>query len=62
MFCLYVGNKKTTSDNKDTGGKKLVGTSRPPKPAMGMDGSLDTNMTCWYYKDTGPELENCKPL
>ena len=29
---------------------------------MGVDGSLDINLTCWYSKDTGHELENCKQL
>ena len=35
MVCLYVGEKKRTSDNKDTGGKKFRGTSRPPDQLWG---------------------------
>ena len=62
MSYLFVGNKKTTSDNNNTGGKKFLGTSRPPKSAMGTDGSLDINLICWYCKDTGHKLENCKQL
>ena len=62
MVCLCVGNKKTISDNKDTGGKKFVGTSRLLKPAMGIDGSLDINLAYQFCKDTGHELENCKWL
>ena len=48
MSCLYVGNKKTTLHNKDTGGKKFVGTSKPPKPVMGIDGSFDINLMCQF--------------
>ena len=62
MFCLYVANKKTALDNLGNDGKKFVGTPRPPKPSMGIDGSLDTTFTCQYCKDTGHELDNCKWL
>ena len=61
IFCLYVGYTKTT-DNKDMGGKKFVGTSRPHKPDMGIHWSLDINQTYWYCKDTRHELDNCKQL
>ena len=62
MSCLYVGNKKTPKSNTSNGGKKFMGTPRPPKPSMGVDGSLDINLTCQYCKDTGHKLENCKQL
>ena len=62
MSCLYVDNKKTPSDNQSHGGNKFVGTPRPPKPPMGIDGSLNTTLTCWYGKDTGHKLDNCKWL
>ena len=39
-----------------------MGILRPPKPSAGVDGSLDNNLTCWYCKDTGHELENCRQL
>ena len=52
----------TTADNKETGGEKVVGTSRPPNPAMGIDESLNINLMCWYCKDTSNELENCNWL
>ena len=29
---------------------------------MGVDGSLDINLTCQYCKDTSHELQNYKPL
>ena len=61
MSCLYVGNKKTPPSNNN-GGNKFMGTPRPPKPSAGVDGSLNNNLTCWYYKDTRHELENCKQL
>ena len=59
MSCLYVGDKKPLPSNS---GKKFVGTPRPPKPSVGVDGSLDNNLTCWYCKDTGHKLDNCKWL
>ena len=37
-------------------------TDRPPKPSVGVDGSLDTNLTCWYCKNTAYELDNCEQL
>ena len=39
-----------------------MGTHRPPKPSMGVDGSLDISLMCQYCKDTGHKLENCKWL
>ena len=62
MSCLYVGTKKTPTDSTSNGGKKFMGTSRPPKPLIGIDGSLDTNLTCQYCKDTRHEMDNCKWL
>ena len=62
MSCLYVGTKKTPMDNISNSGKKFMGTPRPPKPSMGVDGSLDTNLKCWYCKNTSHELGNCKWL
>ena len=62
MFCLYVGSKKAPSDSQSNGGSKFVGTPRPSKPPMGIDWSLDVNLMCWYCKDTGHELGNCKQL
>ena len=62
MSCLYVGTKKTPTDNTSNSGKKCMGTTRPPKPSMGVDGSLDVNLTYWYCKDTSHKCENCKWL
>ena len=39
-----------------------MGTPRPPNQSAGVDWSLDNNLTCWYCKDTGHELDNCKWL
>ena len=47
---------------KSISGSKFMGIPRPPKPSAGVDGSLDNNLTCWYCKDTGHELENCRWL
>ena len=62
MSCLYVGDKKTPMENNSNTGKKFMRTPRPPKPLVGVDGSLDNNLTCQYCKDTRHELENCKQL
>ena len=61
MSCLYVGDKKA-QPSKTNSGSKFMGIPRPPKPSAGVDGSLDNNLTCWYFKDTGHELENCRQL
>ena len=61
MSCLYVGNNKTPPSNTNSG-NKFMGRPRPPKPSAGVDGSLDNNLMCWYFKDTGHELENCRWL
>ena len=62
MSCLYVGDKKTLMENNSNSGKKFMGTPRPPKPLVGVDGSLDNNLMCQYCKDTRHELDNCKQL
>ena len=62
MSCLYVGNKKTPTSNTNNSGKKFMGMPRSPKPSMGVDGSLDINLTCQYCKDTAHKLENYKWL
>ena len=59
MSCLYVGNKET-QPSKTNCGNKFMGIPRSPKPSAGVDGSLDNSLTCWYCKDTGHELENCR--
>ena len=61
MSCLYVSDKKT-QPSKIESGSKFMGIPRPPKPSTGVDGSLDNNLTCQYYKYTGHELENCRRL
>ena len=54
--------RKLPTDSKRDGGNKFVGTPRLPKPFMGIDGSLGTNLTCQYCEDTSQELDNCKWL
>ena len=59
MSCLYVSNKRLTPENKEKGDKSFVEASRPSKQVMGMDGSLDSYLSCQYCKDTGHDLEKC---
>ena len=61
MSCMYVGTKKSVSD-QETKGNQFLGTNRPPELSKGLDGSLDPNLTCQYCKDTGHEKENCRQL
>ena len=42
MPCMYVGTKKSASD-QETRGKPFLGTNRPPELSKGLDGSLDPN-------------------
>ena len=59
---MFIGNKKTPTDNQSNGGNKFAGTPRPPKPSMGINGSLNATLACQYCKDNGNELDNCKWL
>ena len=61
MSCMYVGTKKSASD-QETRGKPFLGTNRPIELSKGLDGSLDPNLLCWYSKDTSHEKENCRWL
>ena len=54
MSCLLMGNKKVPSDIENNGVNKYAGTTGPSKLLIGIDGSLDVNLTCQYCKDTGP--------
>ena len=62
MFCMYVDTKKLKSENKSTGGKLILEITRPSELAKGVDMSLGASLTCWYCKDSGHELRNCKQL
>ena len=62
MSCLYVGDKKTPMENNSNSCKKFIGTPRPPKPSVEVDGSLNNNLTCWYCKENGHELGSCSKL
>ena len=43
-------------------GKPYLGKPRPPQLAPGADGSLDSELSCWYCKDSGHLKENCIKL
>ena len=45
MSCMYVGTKKSASD-QETRGKTFLVTNRPPELSKGLDGSLDANLSC----------------
>ena len=59
------GNKPQKSEDNNTSGytgKPYLGKPRPPKLTLGIDGSLDPELSCWYCKDTGHLKENCVKL
>ena len=51
MSCIYVGTKKSASE-QETGGKPFLGTNRPPELSKGLDGSLGLTLSCQYCQDT----------
>ena len=42
--------------------KPYLGRPHPSQLALGVDGSLDPSLSCWYCKDTGHLKENCVKL
>ena len=62
---INVGNKPQKSDTDGTNGyigKPYLGKPRPPKLTLGIDGSLDPEISCQYCKDTSHLKENCVKL
>ena len=61
---ISMGNKPNSFNNGLSGytGKPYLGKPRAPKLALGIDGSLNPKLTCWYCKDTGHLKENCVTL
>ena len=43
-------------------GRPFLGWPREPQLLAGKDGTIDSDKTCRFYKDTGHELENCVHL
>ena len=43
-------------------GKPYLGKPRPPQLTPGIDGSLNPELSCWYWKDIGHLKENCIKL
>ena len=57
-------DKKSLQHEQPSGytSKPYLGKPRPSKLALGIDGSLDPELSCWYCKDTGHLKENCVKL
>ena len=55
-------DKKSAQSESSYTGKPYLGKPRPSKLALGIDGSLDPELSCWYCKDTGHLKENCIKL
>ena len=60
---LNIGiDKKAAQNESGYTGKPYLGKPRPSKLALGIDGSLDPELSCRYCKDTGHLKENCVKL
>ena len=57
-------DKKSLQNEQPSGytGRPYLGKPRPSKLALGIDGSLDPELSCQYCKDTGHLKENCIKL
>ena len=55
-------DKKSSQNESGYTGKPYLGKPRPSKFALGIDGSLNPELSCWYCKDTGHLKENCIKL
>ena len=59
------GNKPQKNVKNGTSGytgKPYLGKPRPPQLTLGVDGSLNPELSCQYCKDTGHLKENCVKL
>ena len=59
---INVGNNPQKNESSGYIGKPYLGKPRRSKLALGIDGSLDPELSCWYCKDTGHLKENCIKL
>ena len=61
---LNINMDKKSQQGEASGytGRPYLGKARPSKLALGIDGSLDPELSCWYCKDTGHLKENCIKL
>ena len=66
MACnLNINMDKKSSQNEqpsDYTSRPYLGKPRPLKLALGIDGSLNPELSCQYCKDTGHLKENCIKL
>ena len=58
------GGNKPQQKEQPSGytGRPYLGKPRPLKLALGIDGSLNPELSCWYCKDTSHLKENCIKL
>ena len=61
---LNINMDKKSQQGEASGytGRPYLGKPRPLKLALGINGSLDPELSCWYCKDTGHLKENCIKL
>ena len=55
-------HKKSSQNESGYTSKPYLGKPRPSKLALGINGSLDPELSCQYCKDTGHLKENCVKL
>ena len=61
---LNINMDKKSQQEQTSGytGRPYLGKPRPSKLALGINGSLNPELSCWYCKDTGHLKENCIKL
>ena len=59
---INAGDKPQQSAASGYTGRPYLGKPRPLKLALGIDESLNPELSCWYCKDTGHLKENCIKL
>ena len=59
---LNINIDKKSQNESGYTGKPYLGRLRPSKLALGIDGSLDPELSCRYCKDIGHLKENCVKL
>ena len=59
---INVNNKPQQGEASGCTGRPYLGKARPLKLALGINGSLNPELSCWYFKDTDHLKENCVKL
>ena len=59
---INMNNKPQQSEASGYTSRPYLGKPRPSKLGLGINGSLDPELSCWYCKGTSHLKENCIKL